>query len=450
MIILSSILLGIWAVKGTIALRNILLVAGMLLSIYYITLELRYEKLNDDISFRKLLPLILIACNFFWIIVHYFVFSVDPVMQLDELNSTWLRALLSSIVGLGAGLALRNHPNRLNLLWLGIFIAFLVLYYQYIPRALEQNKLLVPDYYHYLFHLKINTVLMGMIFIAGIDGALLDHLRAIKYRWTEVRLLYLLYWLLGTCLVLWAFVYIVDARSGIGLSTILFFFWFICALVFFIQTQMRHPNLISLLALLTTGISLCLVLYFAFLQTTVNKGWFTLFEDVTLAVQIDRYPHWQNPAQMGYPKRKDGQYVTFNTYERVAWATAGSRAIISYPQGVGVLAYPLAKHPNVSSIMVVDRNFSGIATHSGWVELGLAFGIPILALIFSVLLVTFIEAARHAYQVRMTILGLVVVIACLYTVGEVAIQHGIEILYYLLALMPALLLTKSRKIKLND
>ena len=61
------------------------------------------------------------------------------------------------------------------------------------PRALAQNKLPVPDYDHYLFHLKINTVLMGMILIAGIDGVLLDHVRAIQYRWSTMRLWYLAY-----------------------------------------------------------------------------------------------------------------------------------------------------------------------------------------------------------------------------------------------------------------
>jgi hypothetical protein len=100
---------------------------------------------------------------------------------------------MASILGLATGLALRPYPNRLNLLWLGIFVAFLVLFYQYIPRALAQKKLLVPDYDHYLFHLKINTVLMGMILIAGIDGALLDHVRAIQYRWSTMRLWYLAY-----------------------------------------------------------------------------------------------------------------------------------------------------------------------------------------------------------------------------------------------------------------
>ena len=163
-------------------------------------------------------------------------------------------------------------------------MSFFVLFYQYIPRALATHKLLVPDYDHYLFHLKINTVLMGMILIAGIDGALLDHVRAIQYRWSAMRLWYLAYWIVGTSLALWAFVYIVDARNGIGLSTILYSFWFLCALVFFIQSQIRRLNLKSVLAPVITGIGLSLIMYFAFLQTTVNKGWHTLIDDVKISV----------------------------------------------------------------------------------------------------------------------------------------------------------------------
>jgi len=444
LLILSSVLLGIWAVKGTIALRNILLVSGTLFSIYYMVQEWRYGHLKEQYTFWKTLPILLIGLAFVWVIAHYFFFSIDPVQQFQELKSTWLRAFMASIVGLATGLALKRYPNRLNLLWLGIFVAFLVLFYQYIPRAIAQNKLLVPDYDHYLFHRKINTVLMGMILIAGIDGALLDHVRAIHHRWSILRPSYLIYWLVGTGLALWAFVYIIDARNGIGLSTILYSFWFLCALVFFIQSQFRRPNLKSVFALLISGIGLSLIVYFAFLQTTVNKGWHTLFEDAKVAIQIDHYPHWQNPSQMGYPNRADGQTVVPNTYERVAWATAGSRAIMAHPQGVGVLAYPFVKHPNPPPKMAPRADIPGIATHSGWVELGLAFGIPMLGLIFSALLLTFARAAHHSYPARMTVLGFVVTITFMYTVGEITTQHGIEILFYLLTLMPALLFVRPK------
>jgi hypothetical protein len=212
---------------------------------------------------------------------------------------------------------------------------------------------------------------------------------------------------------LWSFVYIVDARNGVGLSTILYGFWFLCAVIILIQSQIKSPNVKSWFVFLFATTGLLIILYFAFLQTKVNTGWATLISDAKIAVQIDRYPNWQNPAQLGYPKRDDGQIVTPNTYERVAWATAGSRAIIQHPAGTGVLSYPFAMHPNRPANMPTGQGASGIATHSGWVELGLAFGVPILALIFGALLLSFVNAIRGAHPAKMTILGFVILIFCL-------------------------------------
>ena len=443
LILLSSILLGIWAVKGTIALRNILLASGALLSLYYILRTWKDKEFREQLTTLKVLPFFLLSLAFVWIIVHYIFFSVDSTAQLKELKSTWMRAFLSSIVGLGTGLALRNHTNRLNLLWLGVLIAFLILFYQYLPRALAQDNLLVTDYDHYLFHLKINTVLMGMILISGVNGALLDHLHAIQYSWRDFRFWYLFYGLLGNGIALWAFVYIVDSLIGIGLSILLYGFWLFLAVIFVIKSQICRLNLKSVICLLIVGISFALIVYLAFLQTKINQVCHELIEDAKIAIQIDRYTNWQNIPQLGYPKRQDGQLVKFNTYERVAWLTAGSRAIIASPLGVGVLAYPFEKHPNTLSKMILDTNIPSIATHSGWVELGLAFGIPILGLIFSILLLTYVEASRYTFSTRMTVMSFALLILCFYTVGELAIKHGIEILFYLLALIPALLLTKS-------
>lgn len=443
-VILSSVLLGIWAAKETIALRNTLLVSGTILSSFYIASEFKHSNLKEQCDFWRLLPFVFLALAFVWVVSHYLLFAIDPAQQLKELQSTWLRAFMASIVGLGTGLALRNHPNRLYLLWLGIFVAFIVLFYQYIPRALAQQKLLVPNYDHYLFHLKINTVLMGTILLAGIDGALFDHLRSIQFQWRSFRLSYLIYWLVGTVMALWSFVYIVDARNGIGLSTILYSFWFVCAFFIFIRGQIQGFNLRGWLIFLFAGAGLLLILYFGFLQTKLNPGWTTFLADTKVAIQIDRYPNWQNLPQLGYPKRDDGQTVTLNTYERVAWATAGSKAILQYPAGAGVLAYPFAIHPKRPPNMQSAPGKPGIATHSGWVELGLAFGIPILALIFSALIASFVNAIRKDFSAKMTSLGFCTLIFLLYTVGEVAIDHGLEILFFLLALVPALMLTSTK------
>jgi hypothetical protein len=148
---------------------------------------------------------------------------------------------------------------------------------------------------------------------------------------------------------------------------------------------------------------------------------------------------------MGYPLNNAGQKVAANNYERIAWATAGSRAILQHPQGVGVLSYPFAKHPNAPKKMLEDPSKPGIATHSGWIELGLAFGLPILGLLLTALAITFVNAVKSSYPAKMTVLGLVILLFFLYTTGEVAIDHGLEILFYLLGLLPALLWINSCK-----
>ena len=449
LLILSSVLLGIWAAKNTIALRNILLILGAVLTIYYMVSEFRKGGLKERLTLWKVLPVVLVGLAFLWVLAHFFLFSVDPTQQWKELKSTWFRAFLACIVGLGTGLALSRYPNRLTILWLGILVAFMVLFYQYIPRAIEQQKLLVPDYDHYLFHLKINTVLMGTILLAGVDGAFFDHLRSIHYQLRSLNPWTVICWLIATAMALWSFVYIVDARNGIGLSSILYLFWFACAIMLLIKTQLSQPSLKHWFGLLLAVASLLLFFFFAAQQAKLNRGWSTLIEDAKIAVQIDLYQHWQNPAQMGYPLNSRGQTITANNYERIAWATAGSRAIFQNPQGVGVLAYPFAKHPNAPKRMLEEPAKPGVATHSGWVELGLAFGLPILGLLLSSLAITFCNAVRGSYPAKMTVLGLVTLIFFLYTTGELAISHGLEILFYLLGLLPALLWVSPHSVDLD-
>jgi len=439
LVLLSSVLLGIWAVKGTIALRNVLLVLGALISIYYINVEFRFGKLIAEISILKLLPLILITFSFFWVLVHYFIFSVDPIVQLNELKSTWLRAFLASIVGLGTGLALRKHLNRLKLLWLGIFTAFLVLYYQYIPRALAQNKLLVPDYDHYLFHLKADTVLIGTILIVGSISSL--HLKLITIQY--LRVWDLTYSFISIFLALWAYVYIVDARNGIGLAIIIFSFWFVYIILIFIRRQQQISNKKKFFLLLFSGIGLILAITFLKLQISTNKGWNNFFEDVKISVQIEKYPHWQNTEQMRYPKRKDGHEVVNNTYQRVSLAVAGAIATIQYPQGVGILDLPFTIHPNSPNWNYLIETPKAISSHSGWVELGLSFGIPILVLIFLTLLIFLYQALFIPRFARLTIMIFTIAILFLYTVSEITVKHGIEILYYLLSMITGLLFVKS-------
>jgi hypothetical protein len=439
LLLLVSILLGIWAVKETIALRNTLLACGTLLSIYYIKQDLTDGRLKAVLNFWKLLPIGLIALVFVWVLAHYFLFSINQKVQIEELRSTWLRSLLATICGLGVGLILSKHPNRINILWLGIFISLMALLTQYIPQALMQKKLFVPNYDHYIIHLKFNTVLVGTIFLAGTSGALMDYLRTHYDRIRLSTLWYIFYWFAGVLITLWSFVFIVNARNGIGLSILLSIFLLTCTIRFLIKNKDKLGiSVWAYISLQTT--SMLIILLFTFAQMKVNSGWISLIDDAKIAVQIDRYQHWKYPS-MGYPKNSAGDSVTGNNYERIAWAVAGLRAISLYPQGVGLLVFPYSWHDNdYKNPLDNGPTLPPISTHSGWIELGLAFGQPILALIFLAITFTLIAAARNPYPTKMTVLSLLVLIVFLYSTGEVAVNHGLEILFFFLALLPTLLL----------
>jgi hypothetical protein len=183
-----------------------------------------------------------------------------------------------------------------------------------------------------------------------------------------------------------------------------------------------------------------LVSFLSYKHVKNNPGWESLFTDIAISAQIDKYPNWQAPAQFGYPKRDDGTTVAGNTYERVSWAMVGLRLIAMEPLGNGVFrSFP-------EQVKVLVPEFNGAAyTHSAWIDFGLAFGLPGLLIIPLTLIVILGRAITEgAGRYKATIITLTLATLILYTVGEYAFQHGIEILFYLCSLLAGLSLCAAR------
>jgi hypothetical protein len=434
LVILSSTLLGIWAVKDTIALRNILLVVGVVFSIKYMTQEWKYGQLKEQCIFWKLLPVFLILLSLIWVFGHYLFLSIEPEQQWEELRSTWLRACFATIIGITSGMVVRNRPDRFFFLWLGVFISFVFLFSQYIPRALSQQKLLVPDYSYYLFHLKFNVVLMGTIGFMTLNIVLFNNLYTNFFHSKKSSILYVSIYTLFTIAFLWAFVFIVDARNGLGLMFVIVGFWSLCALYINRDWQRSKQSAANIrLINFVILVSLLLALLFSTIHVKTNKGWDHFIEDFKIALQIERYQNWHNLERFGYPQRVNGQTVTPNNYERIAWAAAGVKGIMAYPQGVGLLAYPFERNPYLLKLRSVNVNSEPINTHSGWVEFGLAFGVPFLILIYSAMLIILFQATFGTSPDRWSSIGYIVLIFLVYAVGENSSKHGVEILYYLIS-----------------
>jgi len=439
LVLLSSILLGIWAVKGTIALRNILLGIGTPISLYYCYQYFKPSK--EKISLKNYIPIIMLGSMFCWVIFHYFFLSRFPDIQLHELKSTWLRTLLAVIVGFGTGLAILRRPNTVNLLWFGIFMSFVYLFYQYIPLAISTNNIYYRGYEQFIYPGKINGVLAGTLLIAGLLGTLLDRYSSINFK---TKIFLVLFWLIGSCAVFYAYVYIFDTRNGVGLGALIFGLVFLMLLLkiflsLFSEADRKIVFKNGLFILALTSI----VCWFGWQQFKTNPGWLSTIEDAKVAVQIEKYPNWQNPSMLGYPQTELGRQVVGNAYERFSWATAG--IVIFVPEnllGVGILSKPFGvllneKFPHSGNYI--------LSTHSAWVEITLAFGIPALIFTLGALFSTLFLSitTKGSFKYLPSILSIAVILV--YTLGEISSQHSIEILYFWIAFLATCLFPSVSK-----
>ena len=434
LIIFSSVLLGIWAVRETIALRNILLGFGALVSLVYCVQFFKGNSIR--IPLKNWTPFIFLGLLFCWVIFHYLFLSLFPDIQLHELISTWLRSGLAVILAFGTGLALSKRPIAVNCLWIGILSSFAYLFYQYIPKAMAVKSLSAIDYEYYIYRLKISGVLAGTILVVGLLGTIFDTIRRVK--WRDVLLVGLL-WLLGTFAALYSFVFIFDTRNGVGLTVIMFGIVLLITIgQVFRLLLLRRASKGTLILLVLMICAASMVGWLGGEHMKRNSGWSTMWEDTKTSIQVEKYPNWQNLAVMGYPQNSNGEVVKANTYERLAWAVAGLKILLpENPLGVGVLNKPFyiaikEKYPNSAD--------THTGTHSAWVDIALAFGYPGVSLFLASLLST-IYLSICTNSPFKSLAGLLSVgLILLYTVGEIGSQHAIEILCFFIGLTSTLLL----------
>lgn len=478
LVLISSVLLGIWATMNTIALRNVLLWVGTVIALMYWWNWYKANKANHTLpalSWLYWLAVSLIASMLIWVVIHYFVFAQNPQQQLSELKSTWLRSLLAVIIGSATGLALNRSTRLMPWLWLGLLLSFVVLIYQYIPKAIAKQSLFATDFFgDYIFWAKFNGVLAGTILIAGLLGLLIDSVwqnkakdKAMQLGMTADRetasrpnvavakvslinrVVIPTYVFVGICIAAYAFVFIFDAKAGVGMAFILIAFWLGIGLLFILKNAASEPDkqrrrkflIKSLIAFFLVVVSLS---WFAAKHIKNNPGWGSLIEDMAMGYQIEKYPNWRDPIGLGEPLRADGSKVDGSAYVRIAWARIGLENIRKHPAGAGIFRY--------FHIQVKDQapkmGDAAVYTHSAWVDMGLAFGIPGL-LFMPITLISLLMCAvkNPRMRFRATIITTAIAILTLYLVGEYAFGHGVEMLFYLAGLLCGLALVDYTKLR---
>lgn len=454
LIVLSSILLGIWATVHTIALRNIMLVICAIISIIYLK---EFLKVNHRFFFKTRLsrsdlldwmPSALIVVMFIWVIAHYIFFAQLPEKQWDELTSTWYRAFLAAIIGFGCALALQRNPSHAWMLWFGLVVSFLVLIYQYIPKSIANQSLFAPDHYgRYIYWAKFSGVLAGTILFAGSLGFFIDLMR-----WFRIysgidrnkinrlhKFTYIFMIILGLFLPLYAHVFIFSAKNGVGVAALLLFFWFLIGSFYltkyFCRSNSHQRPYFSWFWLIICCLTITAIFsWFIYQHNKFNPGWVSLIEDIRISVNIDKFQNWKDPQKYGFPYRADGTPVAGNVYERTALAYVGLRIIIDHPIGNGLFR---SLHAQMHQSGIEYSQY--VYTHSAWIDLGLSFGwLGLLLLPTSLLLCLVVCFKNHMLFYRATVTSLAFSLIILYLVGEYGFQHGIEILLFVCSLLAGL------------
>jgi hypothetical protein len=417
----------------------VLLAFGALIGILIITNKTLRDPNNylqnkvgaSEVRVLSLAPVIFAVMFFGWVIIHFVFFSSEVSLQLQELKGTWLRTVLALITGSAIGLVTGNSVRTPNFLWMGIYCSFIYLLFDYLFALRGSQSLFMAEYYFSSpFGNKINSVLMGGLFIGAACGS---SAYAIEYLEKQPRALHI-FWLSGSALVLFAYTKIIDTRNGIGLALILISAW----LTYIAFKKIKKMNFFQAICAILVPI---LVLGF-FIQEHLahNKGWNHFLEDVEVGLQIDQIPNWQDIKGLGYPNTLAGEPVYPNNYERTAWAAAGVKSLLQNPLGFGLLEHSLGyliKHQYPKATVM--------SSHSGWIDFGLAFGIPGLTLILGSLASIIFLALKSNSVNSLPIIWIAASLLLTFTVAETSSKHSIEILFFFIGLLTLLQSHKHSK-----
>lgn len=383
-----ALLMAIWALPETIALRHILLTAGFFVSLFYL-------RGNADLFYAKAAwPFWVLLGFYVWIGIHLQFFSSEQELQLQELHGLWIRTALATFLGVALGLCMTDKnaqkPSDNINLKLGIFFAGLcgtgvISLTQYSHICYLRDQWVNFDILLALYKAKTPFVIATALLSPMSFILIIRSLNRQMSRWWIVAAL------IGTGLSLFG-VYFSNTKNGIAI--------FVIALTIFL-TQI----VFSILRWNKTSIGLAGLAITVILSISLpgiekhierNSAWQNLVADAKIGLDIDHQNYWKNRNTYPQPSNELGRAVDISTYERVAWFKAGARLLAENPLGFGLAHHSfgwLAKK-KWSDFYKPNGNLRG-ATHSGWMDMALAFGIPGILLIW---LPLFCAWYRSLYQ----------------------------------------------------
>lgn len=427
-----AILYGIWAVPETVALRQICLILGGLIGIYEI------YAYKDSLLKRAALPIYFIGFLFIWTMIQLLFITPNPVLQWEELTGMWKRTAIGFIFALGFGLALASlvqnvHQGRgpkapyWGLIYLGFMLPTLIYLLKWVLTfKAQQVGIVAPEYLklHYgslpFYMPKTDYVAFCLPLFAISLGQI--SLQMHEQQWRPWPLILNL----SACAAVLFVFYAENIKNGIAYAVIL-------TIIFCTAILLRHRSRIQIREVIFILALVGSIGFFALDHFKKNDSWSTLFADLRVAVQVDRYEHWKFNGERGYPNNELGKMVSVTNYERIAWGVVSAKLLFKNPLGYGL----------------IERSFGHLAkqqwpesklhqNHSGWLDLALGVGLPGMVLILGALAIALRRCIRSPSAIAYFGCWLLLSLLLLWCTTEVSQTDSFDWLIFAIAWIGAL------------
>jgi hypothetical protein len=436
------VLLIIWVLPNTIALRNILLVTGGI-SGFIVIIQSHFFVGR---SWQEMMPLYLFSLLFIWALLHFFFFSLNPELSFNELKGVWFRSVLGAITAIGLSIVLRINEALRPYFFISLFAITCINLGAYIWLSFDAGHLLLPaDFIYEFVFKKIEPAVFSVIAIS-IACANIVYLMAKKMDLKNTR--HLMYWFLGIVGAILSSV-VANTKNGVAVALGL------CVLLgITLVYKASSGRGASRLKLLLPAIFIIIVIVGGWKVHTqfASLGWNTLLEDVQISSQIDKHnfwrfnsPHWNKVEGEEFPRNSKGLLVVGNTYERISWATQGIILISQYPMGYGSINQSFVGMLNHAKI---EQQLES-QTHSGWIDFGLAFGIPGLLILLLTFASIIYKGCVRGDQFGLIGVWLILGFMPLGVIAEINYKHNFEILMFFIAFAAASTIgIRNKKVKM--
>lgn len=380
-ICIATLLLMVWPLPSSIALRNILL--GLLaVSVFWLNFRLRNQ--NVPVLLPKW-PAIILLILTVWIVTVIVLWGQEPLLSWGEFWPQWCLPLVSGLMAWGL-VRLAIFYKKQDLLIKVVFYTFfvqvaaqdiinIVFYFSVGVEPFRLASVLyIPKIVEYWFdgvHLRqafdanlgekvsfINNLFLGLVLAEAGQRI------ATGKSYLKVSNLLLVIGLLSAGLCS----YWLNIRNGsIGFLILLFLFFLFAYLS--IKDSVSKKKRVGFVAL-----SLVLLLSALYFLTKNDSRWERFKETAELVAYGESTNAWLLVHnQVVYPLSKDGLPVDGSTYLRLSWIKEGLKMIQKYPLGTGF---------NRNAFFdTVDREYKlggmvrGGHSHSGMIDFFIANGV---------------------------------------------------------------------------